>query len=52
MIFISFYMFFAVTVYIGQYLEANTLANLILTFALLFTGFISFGATIFKTWLK
>jgi hypothetical protein len=52
MIFTSFYMFFAVTVYIGQNPEANTLANLILTFALLFTGFISFGATIFKTWLK
>jgi hypothetical protein len=52
MIFTSFYMFFAVTAYIGQYPAANTLANLILTFALLFTGFISFGATIFRTWLK
>jgi hypothetical protein len=52
MIFITFYMFFAVIYYMGQYSEANTLANLILSFALLFTGFISFGATIFKTWLK
>lgn len=52
MMFTSFYMFFAVTVYLGQNPAANTLANLILPFALLFTGFISFGATIFKTWLK
>jgi hypothetical protein len=52
MIFIIFYMFFAVIYYIGQYPEANTIANLILSFALLFTGFITFGATIFKTWLK
>jgi len=50
--FISFYMFFAVTVYIAQYPAANTLANLILACALLFTGFISFGATLLKTWLK
>ena len=52
MIFATFYLFFAVTAYMSQVAGANSLANLILTFALLFTAFISFGATILKTWLK
>ncbi|MGD0451661.1 MAG: hypothetical protein ABSA79_11495 [Candidatus Bathyarchaeia archaeon] len=51
-IFTSFYMFFAVTIYLNQNPAANTLTNLVLAFALLFTGFISFGATVFRTWLK
>jgi hypothetical protein len=45
-------MFFAVTIYLNQNPAANTLTNLVLAFALLFTGFISFGATVFRTWLK
>ena len=52
MIATTFYLFFAVTAYMSQGAGANSLANAILNFALLFTAFISFGATIFKTWLK
>jgi hypothetical protein len=52
MIVTTFYMFFAVTAYMSQGSGANSLANAILNFSLLFTAFISFGATIFKTWLK
>ena len=51
-IFTSFYMFFAVTVYMSQVATAHTLPNLILSIALLFTSLASLGATIFKTWLK
>jgi hypothetical protein len=52
MIVTTFYLFFAVTAYMSQGSGANSLANAILNLALLFTAFISFGATIFKTWLK
>jgi hypothetical protein len=52
MIVTTFYLFFAVTAYMSQGAGANSLANTLLNFALLFTAFISFGATIFKTWLK
>jgi hypothetical protein len=52
MIVTTFYLFFAVTAYMSQGSGANSLANAILNFALLFAAFISFGATIFKTWLK
>ena len=52
MTFVSFYMAFAVIGYVSQNPASDTLANLILAVAMLLTGSISLGATVFKTWLK
>jgi hypothetical protein len=46
------YMFGAIGLSIGANPSSNTLANLILCYALLIEGIISLGATFFKAWLK
>jgi hypothetical protein len=46
------YMFLAVGLSIGSNPTSNTLANLVLCYALLIEGVISIGATFFKSWLK
>jgi hypothetical protein len=46
------YMFAAIGLSIGANPSSNTLANLILCYALLIEGIISVGATVFKAWLK
>jgi hypothetical protein len=46
------YMFLAIGLSIGSNPSTNTLANLILCYALLIEGVISLAATLHKSWLK